>query len=240
MDNVFIITITKGVIVYFLALFLSRIVGTKIISKMNFFDLVMGVSMGSMIANAVIDKKSPIVSEIIALVLFSSLTIGTSYISLKSYKARRILSSEPMVLVKDGVIIDKNMGRLRITINELMMKLREKSIFNLSDVEFAIMESDGKVSVLLKADKKPLTPYDMDIKVKSGGIVKDLIIDGNIIEKNLGIAGIDMKWLKDNLNKNKIKDASEIFYAGIDSNKHLIISKKCKQQPKSKDKDGIE
>ncbi|WP_326514767.1 DUF421 domain-containing protein [Clostridium intestinale] len=240
MGNVFIITIAKCVFVYFIALFLSRMVGTKIISKMNFLDLVMGVSMGSMIANAVIDKDSPIISEITALVSFSILTIVASYITLKSFKIRRFLYSEPIVLIKDGTILDKNMKKLRVTIGELMMKLREKSVFNLSDIDFAIMESDGKISVLLKGDKKPLTPYDMNITVQSGGFLKDLIIDGNLIERNLDIAGINKKWLLDNLNKSKIKDISEVFYAGIDSNKKLIMSKKGERVSTSKDEDWIE
>lgn len=230
MGSVFISTIMKCVIVYFLALFLTKIAGTKIIAQMNFFDFIMTVSMGSMIANAVIDKDAPINSEVIALIFFTLLTIVTSFFSIKSFSIKKILSSKPVILIKDGIIIDKNIRKLRITIDELMMKLREKDIFNLSDVEFAIMERDGKLSVLKKADKQPVTPYDMKIQVKSSGLLKDIILDGKIIEKNLATAGISKKWLEDNLKNSKIENVSDVFYAGIDDNKKLNISKRGNEE----------
>ncbi|WP_297632621.1 DUF421 domain-containing protein [uncultured Clostridium sp.] len=228
MGNIYSLTIIKCIIGFLLALLLSKIIGRKIISKMNFVDLVMGVSMGSMIANAVIDKDSPIQSEIIALILFGALTIITSYISLKSIKARSIISSKPVILVKDGIILNNNLLKLRVSIDELMMKLREKGTFNLEEVQYAIMEGDGQISLLIKAEKKAITPYDMNIEVNSSGLLKDLIIDGILIEKNLVAEGLDFEWLKEYLNKNKIKDISEIFYAGIDSNKKIVISQKIK------------
>lgn len=226
MGNMYVLTIIKCIIGFLLALLLSKIIGRKIISKMNFIDLVMGVSMGSMIANAVIDKDSPIQSEVIALILFGILTISTSYISLKSIRARSIISSKPVILVKDGIILNNNLLKLRVSIDELMMKLREKGIFNLEEVQYAIMEGDGQISVLLKAEKKAITPYDMNIEVNSSELLKDLIVDGILIEKNLVAEGLDFDWLKGYLSKNKIKDISEIFYAGIDSNKKIVISKK--------------
>lgn len=228
MGNIYILTIIKCIIGFLLALFLSKIIGRKIISKMNFIDLVMGVSMGSMIANAVIDKDSPIQSEIIALILFGILTIITSYISLKSIKARSMISSKPIILVKDGIILNNNLLKLRVSLDELMMKLREKGAFNLEEVQYAIMEGDGQISLLIKAEKKAITPYDMNIKVNSTGLLQDLIIDGNLIEKNLVAEGLDFELLKEYLNKNEIRDISEIFYAGIDSNKKIVISKRMK------------
>ena len=94
----------------------------------------------------------------------------------------------------------------KLTINELMMKLREKNMFHLADVEFAIMETDGELSVLPKADKKPLTPYNMKVKVTSSGIDKDIIIDGIVIDENLKNIGLDKEWLKSELNKQNIKE----------------------------------
>lgn len=186
-------TIIKGILVYILALVLSKLIGIKIISQMNFFDFVMGVSIGSMIAKIIIDKDHVVFSGVIALIVFSLLTISTSYLNLKSYIARSIINAKTLILIENGRIIDKNIKKLRITINELMMKLREKDVFNIEDVQFAIMESNGQLSVLIKADKKPITPYDMNIKVKSLSLINDIIIDGKIVDKNLQIVGIDEK-----------------------------------------------
>ena len=132
------------------------------------------------------------------------------------------------------------MKRLRITINELMMKLREKDVFNLEDVQFAIMESNGQLSVLIKANKKPITPYDMDLKVKSFSLINDIIIDGKIIDKNLEIAGINKGWLISELKKKSINSIEEIFYAGVDQNKKLTISKKYSDDFNAEKKYGIE
>ena len=198
-------TIIKGILVYILALVLSKLIGIKIISQMNFFDFVMGVSIGSMIAKIIIDKDHVVFSGVIALIVFSLLTISTSYLNLKSYIARSIINAKTLILIENGRIIDKNIKKLRITINELMMKLREKDVFNIEDVQFAIMESNGQLSVLIKADKKPITPYDMNIKVKSLSLINDIIIDGKIVDKNLQIVGIDEKWLKSELKKKNIR-----------------------------------
>lgn len=233
-------TIIKGILIYILALILSKLIGIKIISQMNFFDFIVGVSIGSMIAKIIIDKNHVVFSGIVALITFALLTISTSYLNLKSYSARRIINAKTLILVENGRIIDKNLKRLRITINELMMKLREKDVFNLEDVQFAIMESNGQLSVLIKANKKPITPYDMDLKVKSSSLVNDIIIDGKIVDKNLKIAGIDKKWLQSELKKKSINNIEEVFYAGVDQNKKLIISKKYPYDFNPENKFGIQ
>ncbi len=226
MEKVLLMTIIKCVGVYILAIFLTKIIGRKLISQMNFFDFIMGVSMGSIVAYSVVDKQFVATSAITALILFCILTIVIGYLSLKSLKIRKIINSEPINLVENGNIIEKNMKKNKLTVNELMMKLREKSIFHLADVEFAIMETDGELSVLPKADKKPLTPYNMKINVTSSGIDKDIIIDGSVVDENLKDIGLNKEWLESELNKQNIKEISEVFYAGVDSSQKLYISKK--------------
>ncbi|MBC5629260.1 DUF421 domain-containing protein [Clostridium sp. NSJ-6] len=233
-------TIIKSILIYVLALILSKLIGIKIISQMNFFDFITGVSVGSMIAKIIINKDHVVFSGIIALITFSLLTIATSYLNLKSYTARRIINAKTLILIENGRIIDKNIKKLKITINELMMKLREKDVFNLEDVQFAIMESNGQLSVLIKANKKPVTPYDMDLKVKSLSLLNDIIIDGKIIDKNLEIAGIDKKWLQCELKKKSINNIEDVFYAGVDKNKKLTISEKYPDDFNPENKFGIE
>ncbi|MFT8352054.1 DUF421 domain-containing protein [Clostridium saccharoperbutylacetonicum] len=226
MEKVLLMTIIKCVGVYILAIFLTKSIGRKLISQMNFFDFIMGVSMGSIVASAVVDKQFGAISAITALILFCILTIVTGYLSMKSLNIRKIINSEPINLVENGKIIEKNMKENKLTINELMMKLREKNMFHLADVEFAIMETDGELSVLPKADKKPLTPYNMKVNVTSSGIDKDIIIDGIVIDENLKNIGLDKEWLKLELNKQNIKEISEVFYAGVDNTQKLYISKR--------------
>ncbi|WP_040329558.1 DUF421 domain-containing protein [Clostridium ihumii] len=239
-SSILFITIIKCILIYILSLTLSKLIGIKIISQMNFFDFIMGVSVGSMIAKIVIDKDHVVFSGITALLMFTLLTIATSYLNLKSYTARRIMNAKTLILIENGRIIDKNVRKLKITVNELMMKLREKDVFNLEDVQFAIMERNGQLSVLIKANKKPVTPYDMELNVKNSSFLNDIIIDGKIIDKNLKIAGIDKKWLQSEIKKKNINKIEDIFYAGVDKNKKLIISEKYPNNFNPESKFGVE
>ena len=214
--------------------------GVKIISQMNFFDFIVGISFGSIIAKIIIDKDHVVFSVIIALIIFTLLTISTSYLNLKSYAARRIINAKTLILVENGRIVDKNMRKLRLTINELMMKLREKDVFALEDVQFAIMESNGQLSVLIKANKKPVTPDDLDLKVESVSLVNDIIIDGKLIDKNLEMANINKKWLQSELNRKNIHKIEDVFYVGIDQNKKLAISVRYPDDFNSKNKFNLE
>lgn len=179
-------------------------------------------------------------SGIIALIIFTLLTISTSYLNLKSYAARRIINAKTLILVENGRIVDKNMRKLRLTINELMMKLREKDVFALEDVQFAIMESNGQLSVLIKANKKPVTPDDLDLKVESVSLVNDIIIDGKLIDKNLEMANINKKWLQSELKRKNIHKIEDVFYVGIDQNKKLAISVRYPDDFNSKNKFNLE
>lgn len=240
MEKVILDTIIRSVVVYILAIFLTRFMGRKLISQMTFFDFVIGVSMGSIIANAIVGQQFTSMSAMTALILVSILVIATGYIHIKSFKVRKIVNSEPITLVQDGVIVEKNMKNIRLTINELLMKLREKNAFNIADVEFAMMETDGQLSVLTKADKQPLTPHDVNILTTNTGLMKDIIIDGNVMEENLLNLGLNKEWLQIQLNNQNIKKASQVFYAGLDNSEKLHISKKNVNINETHGKYGIE
>lgn len=238
--DIFLVTVGKSILIYLLGILISKLIGIKLISQVNFFDFIMAVSIGSMIAKIIIDKDYVVFSGLVALMAFTFLTVLTSYINMKSYKIRGIINAKTTILVENGCIIDKNLKKVRISINELMMDLRVKDVFNLEDVQFAILESNGKVSVMVKAEKKPATAEDLNLKVKSGSLINDIIIDGKILEKNLKVVNINHSWLKSQFKKENIENVEEVFYAGIDKDKKLIISKKCKKDYDTKKKYAVE
>lgn len=240
MENYLINVVFKPIIVYVFALFLTRLMGRKLISQMTFFDFVVGVTMGTLVANVMVDISNPSLSSLIALIIISILAISTAFFNIKSFKMRKIINSEPITVVENGTIVEENMKDTRMTINELMMKMREKNIFNLADVEFAMMETDGELSVLPKADKKPLTPSQMNIQTTNEGLMKDIIIDGNLMEENLESIGIDRNWIDVELKKQNIENISEVFYAGIYGNKKLHVSKRNKNRHEKHGQYGIE
>ncbi|MFL0166004.1 MULTISPECIES: YetF domain-containing protein [Clostridium] len=230
MDYSIVNVILRSIAVYALALILARIMGRKIISHMTLFDFIVGMSMGSLVANAMIGSESTFLSSIIALIVISTLSIGSAYLDTKSFKIRKLANSEPVTVVENGNIVEENMKNMKLTVNELMMKMREKNAFSLADVEFAIMETDGELSVLPKADKKPLTPSQMKIKTTNEGLMKDVIIDGEIIRENLKSAGVNEDWLHKELKKQNIEKINDVFYAGIYANEKLHVSKRNKNE----------
>lgn len=233
-------TIIRGAAAYVFALVLTKLLGRKLISQMTLFDFVVAVTLGSLTANLAIGSQS---TPLIVATAFSTIfifAIITDFLYIKSFKARKLINSEPVTLIDTGTIVEDNMRRIRLTVDELTMKLREKNIFNLADVEFAIMETDGQLSILPKAEKAPLTPSHMNIQTTSSGLMRDIIIDGSVFEKNLNGAGLNIEWLQSQLHMQGIQDASELFYAGVDANQKLYISRRNAGNKESPGKYGIE
>ncbi len=234
-------TIIRTTAGYILLLFLTRFMGRKMISQMTFLDFVVGITVGSVTANIALGPNKQAILGASTLIILAILTIATSILRLKSFKFRKLVNSEPIVIIKNGKIIDKNMNKMRLTINDLTMKLREKNIFNISNVEFAIMETDGKLSVLPKSQQKPLTPSDLSLDTKYTGLTKDIIIDGKIMTENLAKTNLDKKWLINQLKKEKIQDITKVFYAGLDTEGNLYTSiKDTEKTTEPEGKYGIE
>jgi len=240
MDNQILATLFRGIVIYIAALILARLMGRKLISQMTFFDFVVGVSLGSLVANFAIGSGSNSINTGTALLLLSFLVIATDFLHIKSFIARKLIDSEPVTVIDTGNIVQGNMKKLRLTVEELTMKLREKNIFSLADVEFAIMETDGELSVLPKPDKAPLTPSHMNLKTSSTGLMKDIIIDGRVMEENLASAGLNVQWLQQQLGNKGISDAASIFYAGVDNSKQIYVSLKNSSNTEGHGKYGIE
>lgn len=130
--------------------------GRKLISQMTFFDFTVGITAGTITGVVALGNINSFVYSAAALIIFALLAIASSYLHIKSFNARKVLTSEPVVLISQGQMVEENMKKCRVTINELMMLLREKSVFNAADVEFAVLETDGILSVLPKSEKQPL------------------------------------------------------------------------------------
>jgi uncharacterized membrane protein YcaP (DUF421 family) len=214
--------------------------GRKLVSQMTFFDFVVGVSMGSVIAGGMIGPESSPLSTATSLLVISVFNITLAYIVLRSFKARKLINSEPVMVITHGNILEKNMKSIRITINELLAKLREKDVFNIADVEFAILEADGQLSVFSKGKDLQSCSSCMNGLSNNEGIMRDIIIDGHIIEENLSFIGLDKKWLYAQLKQQAIDDASKVFYAGLYGNEKLHISRKSQSKKEEHGKYGIE
>lgn len=145
------------------------------------------------------------------------------WITLRWRYAAKYLEGEPTIVIMDGKIMEETLKKMRYTVADLLEQVRGKGIFDLSEVEYAILESDGELSVLKKPEHEPLTAKDLNIYKSKTGISRELIYDGEIVEDNLREINRDKEWLKAELQKRKIQDTSEVFLATINQNNQIYI-----------------
>jgi uncharacterized membrane protein YcaP (DUF421 family) len=215
----------RTVIAFIGLLFWARIIGKKLISHFTFFDFVAGVTFGSIGGNLIFNKNVSLFAGVIGLTLFSAMVLLSDYIALKSLKGRKLLDSEPQVLIKEGQILMENMKKARLTIDELLMLLRKKDVFYIDEIEFAFFETDGSLSIMKNTNNISVTREDMNIQSKSRGIPQLCIIDGKIIEENLKNIQKDRKWMETTLKNRNIR-LEQVLLAQIDQQDRCIINLK--------------
>lgn len=213
-------------IVYFSTLLLSRMLGRKLVSQLTFFDYIVGIMIGSAAVNATTFEDNPPLFASVMLVAICLFTLIIDLFHMKSIRLRKLIDSEPVIVIEKAMIVDKNMKKLRLTVEELNMMLRENGHFNISDVESAILESNGQLSVQSKSEKQPLTPSDVFINPSYKGLTRDVIIDGKILETNLKYINKDEHWLKKQLTGYGVHNIYDVFYAGMDSSGNFYVSKR--------------
>lgn len=207
-------------------LVLTRILNKEQVGQLTYYEYVTGITIGSMAATVAIDTEVKFLPDVLGLILWVFLTFLAGYVSLVSRPARKLLEGEPTVLVHNGKILERNMAKLRYNLDDLLIQLRNKNAFNIADVEFAILEPNGQLSVLLKSQKRPLTPEDLQIPTKYEGVPTEIIEDGEIIYANLQQVHLDENWLTNELHKQGIYDVHEVEYASLDNFGNLYIDKR--------------
>ena len=208
--------VLRTLVMYFLVLLSLRIMGKREIGKLSIFDLVVSIMIAEISAMALQDLKIPVWHSILIIMLLVLLQIGVSFLSLRSRRMHDLIEGKPSVLVANGEINDSEMKRTRYNINDLLMQLREKNISRVADVEFAILETTGKLSVFPKAGQRPLTPEDLDIVVKPTNIATSLIVDGAVDYDKLSAIGKSPAWLDQQIVALGFESVKEVFYAAWD------------------------
>ncbi|GAB6100739.1 DUF421 domain-containing protein [Halanaerocella petrolearia] len=203
--------ILQTVLAFFATLFFARIIGKKQISELTFYDYINGITFGSIAGNMASDIDQRTWQHLIGLSLFAFLTFLLQYISLKSRIARKVIEGEPTILIHKGKILEENMKQTRFNMSDLMSELRQNQIFDIRDVHYAILETDGYLSVLPVANKQPATPEDLGLQPEEDSICSELVIDGQIIKDNLKQHGLTEDWLQEKLREQKIVKLEEVI-----------------------------
>lgn len=218
-------------VTFFVLYILSRVLGKKLISRMTFFDFVAGVTLGSIAGTYIYSKNISIFVGLSGLICFALLAYILDMGTFKFFHFRKIANGEPMVLIQGGVIKEKEMAKAHLTMNELLFLLRKKDVFYLDEVDLAIFETDGTLSVLKKVDNQPLTLIEEHNHQKAipRGLTYTLLMDGVIIEENLKAAGKNKEWLLSTLKAYGYSDVSEVSICQIDQLDQVYIDKKDKE-----------
>lgn len=224
--NPFLATTIKTALAFFAILVYARILGKQQVGQLTYYDYITGITLGSIAATMAIAPNQVTSLHLWALTLFAGLAYFQGVVTERSRPLRKVIEGEPAVVIHNGKVLEKNMKAMRYNMENLMEQLREKGVFNISDVEFAILETNGGLSVLPKASRQPVTREDMQIPVDYEGIPTELVVDGRIIYDNLKQLGLDEHWLIGELKKQGYQSASEIVYASLDSKGNLYIDKK--------------
>lgn len=213
----------RGVGAFLAVIIITRILGKSQMGQLTVTDWVNGIVVGSLAAAMVVDLKTPAVYFIFSLLLIGGLTIGVTSLTLKNRIVRKIFEDEPTIVIHNGKILEENMARMRYHIDDLLMLLRDKNVFNIADVEFAVAEPNGVLSVLLKSQKRPVTPEDLQIPTDYEGMSAELIMDGVVIEHNLVQSGVTRDWLFGELQKRGVEKLENVMLASLDAQGNLYV-----------------
>ncbi|UFT99172.1 DUF421 domain-containing protein [Radiobacillus kanasensis] len=208
-------------------LFLTRLLGKKQLSQMTFFTYITGIALGNIAGDMVVHKDIKVMDGFIGMGLWAVLTIVVEYISLKYAKARVLLDGEPTIVIKDGKLLKKAMNDSRLNVDDLTMLLRDKDVFSVADVDYAILEPNGKLSVLKKEEKENVTKKDMQIQLSHRKYIPmELIVDGKVVKRNLREVNKTMEWLEQQLKIKGAERVQDVFYAELKSDGNIFVDLK--------------
>ncbi len=212
--------------IFVVLLILTRALGKKQMSQLTFFNYITGITIGSIAANVVSESNQPFIDEFLGLTWWCILTFLSGLLELKSMKLRRMIDGKPTILIRKGEIIKSSLKSTQFTMNDLSLLLRNQNIFSITEIDYAILEPNGSLSILKKPEHQEIKKSDMKIPTNGFKYVPTaLIIDGNIIDNNLKILNLNNQWLKTQLQKQNIYSAKDVFYAEIQSDGSLFVNK---------------
>lgn len=206
-------------------LILAKLMGNRQVSQLSMYDYIVGITIGSVAAEFAIVEIENWFKPLIAIILYGLSTVIFSKLTERNMKLRRFFDGKPIMLFENGKIYQENLKKAKIDVNEFLTMCRIDGYFNLDNIEAVIFETNGKLSILPKTQQRPVTPKDLNLMPQTEKMVANVIIDGKIMQENLKATGNNDIWLKNELNKQNIKNAKEVFLATCDAFNTLTVYK---------------
>lgn len=223
----------SSVVVLFL---LTKWMGNRQMSQLSMFDYINGITIGSIAAEMATAIEGDIWQPLVAMAIYGLLSVLISMVTERSIRLRRILNGKPLVLYDKGKLYEKNLKMAKLDVNEFLTQCRTNGYFALSQLETAVLEINGHISFLPKAEERPVTPKDLQLRVQADGLVANVIIDGKVMWENLKNTGNNGEWLEKQL-KSQHVTVGEIFLATCDCQNQFTV---YKRQPKEKNRDLLQ
>lgn len=221
-----VIAFVRTIILYLLIIAGIRLMGKRQVGELEPSELVLALIIADLAAVPMQDFGIPLLTGIIPIFTLLSLTMIISVLTMKSVRIRALFCGRPSIIVEDGKILQSEMRKNRFTVDELMEELRMKGITDLSTVKYAILETNGQISILPYADQLPVTAQQMNLTPAEPGIPVILINDGRVLDRNLKARGLNRVWLQKRLEEHSIKHTEDVFLLTVDEQNQVYFAPK--------------
>ena len=223
--NEALVVLVRSLIGFFTLLIFARLLGKQQISQLTFFDYVLGITIGSIAATLSVDLSSRAWPHWVGLLTWTITVFILQWATQRYLFLDLYFNGEPTVVIADGKIMEDAMKGVRYTVTDLLEQLRDKGAFDLKQVAYAVLETDGQLSVLFKPEFLPVTRSDLNLQNNEVGICNELIFDGVVMSQNLRKSNLDRKWLDQTLKKKGLSSPSQVFLMTIDDAGTLYIDR---------------
>lgn len=205
--------------------FIAKLAGHKQIAQLDFFDYITGISIGSIAAEMATELEEPW-KPLTAMVIYGGVTLLLSIVTNKFPRSRKYISGTPTILMDHGKLYYENLKKAKLNLSEFMVMCRQQGYFDLTNIQTAVFEYNGKLTILPVSSQRPATPKDMNLAPEQELLFTELIMDGRILEDNLKRMGLDLTWLNKQLEQRHIHSPKEVFLALCDRNLKFVLYKK--------------
>lgn len=207
------------------ALFIiAKILGHKQMAQLDFFDYITGITIGSIAAELATELEEPW-KPLVAMLVYGAITFILTILTSKLPKTRKFINGTPTIIMNNGKLYRRNMKKAKLDLSEFMVMCRQEGYFNLNDIQTAVFEYNGRLTILPVSSKRPLNAEDMNLSPRPEYICTEVIMDGRVLEGNLKRMGLNSKWLENQLKIQGYKSAKEVYLGVCDENKQLSLFK---------------
>lgn len=215
--------IIRSTIAFFTLVLFIRLIGKQQVAQLTFFDYVVGITIGSIASTISVQVNENTTASLAGMATWTVLAILLGFLNMHNIWIRKVTSGEATVVIENGKLLEKNLEKIQIPIDELISELRAKGVFNITDVEFALFEPSGKLSIEKKSQNQPLTPKDLFLQTEYDGLPTNLIMDGILLTDALKSLNLSRAWLQYQLKKKNLSDIKSISLAQLDTKGNLYV-----------------